>query len=112
MNHAALRFHRDKQGIARAVSSSDDTSSSLLAQFFESELGADAAYRERLISEAEKHGHGHAAAWKTSGNSYAVEIASSKVTLRPLFGTDQHHSCTIDLPEFMRLLYDWKVLVG
>ncbi len=112
MNHAALKFHRDKRGIARAVASTDDASSSLLAQFFESELGADAAYRERLVAEAEKQGHGHAAAWKTSGNSYAVEIASSKVTLRPLFGTDQHHSCTIELPEFVKLLNDWKVLVG
>ena len=109
---SSLEFHRDKQGNARAIWSGKDPAGSLLAQFFEAELGADTAYCDRLLAEAEKHHQGHSAAWKTSGNAFAVEIDGAKVNIRPLFGADQHHSYTAELPEFLALLQTWRKLVG
>ena len=54
MNSLPLTFHRDKEGAARAVWSGGDAAGNLLAQFFEAELGADAAYCDRFQSEAER----------------------------------------------------------
>jgi hypothetical protein len=102
-----LEFHRDKQGVTKAVWSGDDNSGRLLAQFFESDLGADAGYSERLKIEAEKHHHGHAPPWRTSGNAFSITMENSKVTVRPLFGADQHLSHSIDVSDFLSLLHRW-----
>ncbi len=110
MTSLRIEFHRDQQGVSKAVWSGDDASGQLLAQFFESDLAADAAYRERLEVEAEKHRLGHAAAWKTSGNSFAVTMQDKKVSLRPLFGADQHRSHTVEIEDFLHLLHRWRDL--
>jgi hypothetical protein len=107
-----LEFHRDKQGAFKAVWSGEDASGHLLAQFFEAELGADAAYYQRLESEAENHRHGHAATWRTSGNSFGVTMKDKKVSLSPLFGKDQNHTYTLDVSDFLTLLHRWQCLWG
>jgi hypothetical protein len=110
MSYANLEFHRDGQQTARAVWPGEDVAGTLLAQFFEAELAADTAYLEQLRIEAQKHRKGAGEEWKTSGNSFSVTISSGKVTLRPLFGLHQHHACMIDLPEFLKLLAQWKAI--
>jgi len=82
-----------------------------LARFFESELAGDAAYCSRLEAEAEKHVTGHAAAWRTSGNSFGVAIDNKKVSLHPLYGAKGNCEFDLDLPDFLSLLRKWHELV-
>ena len=111
MSSLPLTFHRDKEGVARAVWSGEDEAASLLAQFFEAELGADAAYCDRLLAEAHTHRQGRGPAWRTSGNLFAVSIDGSTVSLQPLFGANQSRSYTLAVAEFARLLHNWRELV-
>ncbi len=111
MTSPPLTFQRDEQGVARAVWPGDDTAGNLLAQFFEAEVGADTAYCDRLLAEAEKHHHGRGGPWRTSGNLFAVAIEGARVSLRPLFGAHQNQVSTVDVLEFHKLLKMWRELI-
>ncbi len=111
MTSLPLTFHRDTEGVSRAVWSGDDAAGNLLAQFFETELGADTAYCDRLRAEAEKHHHGRGMPWRTSGNLFAVAIEGSMICLRPLFGANQDRACTVEVSQFLKLLHIWRDLI-
>jgi len=108
---SALRFHRDKNGVARAVWSGADPAGKILSRFFEKELAADAAYCERLLAEAEEHSRAGSGSWKCSGNSFAVSFDAAKVSLRPLFGAKRNRAYLIDACEFLALLQEWRELI-
>lgn len=112
MNSSPLTFHRDQHGVARAVWSGEDAAGSLLAQFFEAELGADTAYCDRLLAEAQAHRHGQGPAWKTSGNAFAVSIDGPTVSLCRLFGVSQNQPYSLPVAEFLKLLHHWRELIG
>jgi hypothetical protein len=105
-----VAFELDDSGRPRAKWTGPAPEPSTLLQFFETDLGHDAAYCQQILDEVYLAVSGQTNGWRTTGNAFALEIFPDYVVVTAMYGRGRKPT-TLSIDAFSTLVERWRGLI-